>query len=275
MKPRREKRLKKTKKKGIYVLPNLFTSASLFCGFFAIIAAIQGRYETAAIAILISCLLDGLDGKIARFTNTTSQFGTEYDSLSDLVAFGVAPGILSYQWALAPFGRFGWLACFMFVICGALRLARFNVQKSSLEPNFFKGLPIPAAAGFVASLVLFTAALGVLPESKSIMIIVTIYVLSFLMVSNLDYPSFKELDLKKRKPFNALVTIILILLVIAYKPKIMLFFVLIIYVLSGPVITTYRSQKKLAKANRHLKVREGLPEETDDINETNARGTDW
>jgi len=252
MKSKREESLKKTRKKGIYVLPNLLTSASLFCGFFGIIAAIHGRYETTAIAILISCLFDGLDGKIARFTNSTSHFGIEYDSLSDLVAFGVAPGILAYQWALAPFGRFGWMACFMFVICGALRLARFNVQKETLDPNFFKGLPIPAAASFVASLVLFTAAVGVLPESKRIMIIIAIYLLSFLMVSNLDYPSFKEMELKKRKPFNVLVTTILILLVIAYKPKIMLFFVLIAYVLSGPVITTVRSQKRLAKANRHL-----------------------
>lgn len=272
MKSRRKIKSNKSRKRGIYVLPNLFTSASLFCGFYAIIAAIQGRYETAAVAILISFLLDGLDGRIARFTNTTSQFGTEFDSLSDLVAFGVAPGVLAFQWALAPFGRFGWLACFMYVICGALRLARFNVQKDNLETNFFKGLPIPAAASFVASLILFTTALGILPESRQIIIIVMIYVLSFLMVSTLDYPNFKEFHLKKQKPFNVLVTIILILIVIAYKPKIMLFMIMVVYVLSGPVITIYRSHKKLAANNRHLS--EKSPPEPNDINESSARGVD-
>ena len=148
MKSRRKIRSNKSRKRGIYVLPNLFTSASLFCGFYAIIAAIQGRYETASVAILISFLLDGLDGRIARFTNTTSKFGTEFDPLADLVAFGVAPAVLAFKWALAPLGRLGWLACFMYVICGALRLARFNVQKDNLETNFFKGLPIPGAASF-------------------------------------------------------------------------------------------------------------------------------
>ena len=253
MRLERKKRTEKTGKKGIYVLPNLFTSASLFCGFYAILAAIQGRYETAAIAILISCLLDGLDGKIARFTHTTTQFGTEFDSLSDLVAFGVAPAVLAFQWALEPFGRFGWLACFMYLICGALRLARFNVQKETLEAKYFKGLPIPAAASLIASLILFTSALGGLHGSRQILVIVLIYILSFLMVSTIDYLSFKEFELKNRKPFSFLVAIILMFVVIAYKPKIIIFFLLAIYVLSGPVITMYRSRKKLIKPNSHLK----------------------
>ena len=243
-----KKRPNKTGKRGIYVLPNLFTSASLFCGFYAIIAVMKGRYETAAIAILVSCLFDNLDGKIARFTHTTSHFGTEYDSLSDLVAFGVAPGVLAFQWALEPFGRLGSLACFMYVICGALRLARFNVQKDTLEANYFKGLPIPAAASFIASFILFTSALGELHASRHILIIVSIYILSFLMVSTIDYLSFKELDLRKRKPFNVLVTIILIFLVIAYKPKIMLFIIVGSYILSGPVISVYRFQKRRTAA---------------------------
>jgi len=246
MKRRRKKRSRKTGKRGIYILPNLFTSASLFGGFFAIIAAIQGRYETAAIAILISCVFDGLDGKVARLTHSTSLFGTEYDSLSDLVAFGVAPGILAFQWALEPFGRLGWLACFVFVICGALRLARFNVQKDSVEANFFKGLPIPAAASFIASMVLFTKAIGGFSGLKHIVIIVLVYVLSFLMVSSIHYISFKEFDLKKQKPFNVLVAIILILIVVAYKPKIMLFLILTGYILSGPVVYLYRFRKKRA-----------------------------
>ncbi len=246
MRSRRKKRPRRTGKKGIYVLPSLFTSASLFCGFYAIIAAIQGRYETGSIAILVGCLFDALDGRIARFTHTNSQFGSEYDSLSDLVTFGVAPGVLAFQWALEPFGRLGWLASFMYVICGALRLARFNVQKNSLEANYFKGLPIPAAAGFIASLVLFTSVFGGLPGSRHILIIVLIYILSFLMVSTINYLSFKELELRKQKPFNVLVAVILMSMVIAYKPKIMLFLISATYLVSGPVITIYRFKKKRA-----------------------------
>jgi len=246
MRSRRKKRPGRSGKKGIYVLPNLFTSASLFSGFYAIIAAIQGRFETAAIAILVACLFDGLDGKIARFTHTTSLFGAEYDSLSDLVAFGVAPAILVFQWALEPFGRLGWLACFMYVICGALRLARFNVQKNTVEAKYFKGLPIPGAASFTASLILFATAVGATPGTGHLLIIILIYVLSFLMVSTINYPSFKELELKKQKPFNVLVAIILVLMVIAYKPKIMLFVVLSAYLLSGPIFTVARLRKRRA-----------------------------
>jgi len=238
----------------------LFTSASLFSGFYAIISAIQASYETAAIAILLSCVFDALDGKIARFTHSTSHFGTEYDSLSDLVAFGVAPGILAFQWALEPFGRLGWLASFMYLTCGALRLARFNVQKDTVEPNYFKGLPIPMGAAFISSLILFSNALGGLPESRHILIIVIIYVLSFLMVSTIKYPSFKNLELKKRKPFNVLVSIILMLVVIAYKPKIMLFFILVLYIAAGPVVTIYRSKKRRALAKLLLEEAPPLKE---------------
>ena len=240
MRSRRKRRAKKQGRKGIFVLPNLFTSASLFGGFYAIIAAIHGRYEAAAIAVIISCVCDGLDGRIARFTNTASHFGNEYDSLADLVAFGVAPAILAYSWALEPFGRLGWLAAFMYVICGALRLARFNVQKDSMDAKFFNGLPIPAAACFIASLVLFTSALGGIAENKPVIIIVMIYVLSFLMVSTISYLSFKEVNIRHRKPFNVLVSVILVFIVIAYKPQVMLFIIMSSYILSGPVVTFYR-----------------------------------
>jgi CDP-diacylglycerol--serine O-phosphatidyltransferase len=241
MRRKRKKRPRNSRRKGIYVLPNLFTSASLFGGFYAIIAAIQGQFPLAATAILIACVFDALDGRIARFTRTSSVFGSEYDSLSDLVAFGVAPGVLAFLWALRPFGRLGWLASFMYVICGALRLARFNTQKDTVEANYFKGLPIPGAASLIASLVLFASALGGIPEgSKHILIILLIYVLSFLMVSTVQYPSFKGLEFKHRKSFNVLVAIILVALVIAYKPRVMLFFVLAAYTLSGPIITLYR-----------------------------------
>jgi CDP-diacylglycerol--serine O-phosphatidyltransferase len=249
MTKRRRRKPRGTHKKGIYILPNLFTSASLFGGFYAIVSAIQQRWEAACVAILISCVLDALDGKIARFTGGESQFGSEYDSLSDLVAFGVAPGILAFQWALEPFGRLGWLASFMYVICGALRLARFNVQKKTVEAKYFKGLPIPAAAGVIASLILFTTAFGGPPAFRHILFIVLIYFLSFLMVSTVNYFSFKELELRKRKPFNVFVATILILIVIAYQPRIMLFIILVAYILSGPVITLYRYQKSRKMAS--------------------------
>jgi CDP-diacylglycerol--serine O-phosphatidyltransferase len=242
-----------TGRKGIYILPNLFTSASLFGGFYAIIASIQGRFEAAAVAIIISAIFDGLDGRIARITRTTSDFGSEYDSLADLVSFGVAPATLAYLWALKPFGRIGWLAAFMYVICGALRLARFNVEKSGVKNAFFKGLPIPAAACFIASLILFTGAIQGVAEKRVIIITIMICALSFLMVSSLNYMSFKEFNIKHQKPFNVLVTVILIFIVIAYKPKILLFLILFLYILSGPVISLYYHKKRVLDA-KSLKV---------------------
>jgi CDP-diacylglycerol--serine O-phosphatidyltransferase len=250
MKPKN--RVKVRNKKGIYILPNLFTSCSLFGGFYAIIATVQGRFEAAAIAILISSLLDGLDGKIARFTNTTSKFGVEYDSLSDLVAFGVAPGLLAFEWSLKPFGRLGWLAVFLYLICGALRLARFNIQKSTLESRHFKGLPIPGAAIFIATLVLFIHSIGGLARNQQIMLIIIMYLLSFLMVSTIDYFSFKGLGLFKRRPFNALVATILLFIVVAYKPALMLFLLSTMYVVSGPAMMLYHLARRSTKETRSL-----------------------
>lgn len=237
MRRKRKKRAKNRPNRGIYILPNLITAASLFCGFYAIVAAVKGRFESAAMAVLISCLLDGLDGRIARITRTESHFGTEFDSLSDLVAFGVAPGLLAFQWAMEPFGRLGWLASFLFVACGALRLARFNVQKSSVKGSYFRGLPIPAAASLIAALVLFTESFKGPSVSRHIVTIALMYILSFLMVSTIRYYSFKNADLIREKPFNVLVGSILILIVIAYKPIIMLFLLLAGYVASGPILS--------------------------------------
>jgi CDP-diacylglycerol---serine O-phosphatidyltransferase len=244
MRPRRKKKFRQKERKGIYILPNLFTSASLFGGFYAIIAATQGRYEAAAVSILISAILDGLDGRVARLTHTTTHFGVEYDSLSDLVAFGVAPGILAFQWALRPFGRFGWLAAFLFVVCGALRLARFNVQKSTTDSNYFRGLPIPAGACFIASLILFIEEIGGMPEDWPLLIVVTIYIISFLMVSRVGYSSFKKMEIRNQKPFNVLVSLILIFIVVAYKPKIMIFLLMFLYALSGPILALYRLYRR-------------------------------
>jgi CDP-diacylglycerol--serine O-phosphatidyltransferase len=226
------------------VLPNLFTSASLFSGFYAIVAAMEGRFEPAAVAIMISAVLDGLDGRIARLTNTTTHFGVEYDSLADVIAFGVAPG-------LKPFGRLGWLAAFMFVICGALRLARFNVQKTNEDVSHFKGLPIPAAAFFIASMILFVESWDGSLEIRSAMIITMIYVLSFLMVSTLHYSSFKKFDIRNRKPFNLLLSIIFVAMIVVYKPKVMLFLIIFAYVMSGPVVTFYRLYRRIPFRKSH------------------------
>jgi len=244
MKHKRKKRYSSIDRKGIYILPNLFTSASLFSGFYAIIASIQGRFEAAAIAIIISAVLDSLDGRVARFTGTASHFGVEYDSLSDLVAFGVAPAILAYLWALEPFKRLGWLAACLYVICGALRLARFNVEKTSSDSSFFKGLPIPSAAICISSMVLFASDISGLSEIKHKIIIFMIYFLSFLMVSSLRYYSFKEFNLRNQNPFNVLVAIILICIVIAYRPNVLLFLVFIPYVFSGPIVSIIHHYKK-------------------------------
>jgi CDP-diacylglycerol--serine O-phosphatidyltransferase len=258
----RSKKKKHKRRRGIYVLPNLFTSASLFSGFYAIVSAMEGRFEAAAVAIMISALLDGLDGRIARLTNTTSHFGVEYDSLADVIAFGVAPAIVAFQWALKPYGRLGWVAAFMFIICGALRLARFNVQKSNQDVSHFQGLPIPAAASFIASMILFVESWQGSPEIKSAIIITMIYILSFLMVSTLHYFSFKKFDIHNRKPFNLLLVIILIALIIVYKPKLMLFVLISAYVVSGPLITFYRLYRRIPfKKPSKSAVEESRPDE--------------
>jgi len=222
-------------RKGIYVLPNLFTSASLFAGFYSIVHAVNGRFETSAWAIFVSALCDGADGRIARITHTTSRFGVEYDSLSDLVAFGVAPAILVYMWALKPFGNWGWSAAFLFVICGALRLARFNVQIDSIESVNFKGLPIPAAAGMVLTTVLLWYRLGCSGTPEHVAFPAMVFLLALLMVSNVKFVSFKDMELRKRKPFTLLLLLILLLMLVVAEPPIVLFTMAAIYVLHGPI----------------------------------------
>jgi CDP-diacylglycerol--serine O-phosphatidyltransferase len=223
-------------RKGIYIIPNLFTTGSLFAGFYSMVSTMAGEYEKAAIWILVSSVFDGLDGKIARLTGTSSKFGVEYDSLADLVAFGVAPGLLMYKWQLQPFGRLGWVAAFLFVVCGALRLARFNVQVNTVESKRFVGLPIPAAASIVSATVLLVFEYGLLTNSyRKLLVIILIYLLAFLMVSSVRFYSFKDPELIKRQPFGFLVLAVLLLSIIAVKPKEMLFAIFITYMFSGPV----------------------------------------
>ncbi|HEY5973734.1 MAG TPA: CDP-diacylglycerol--serine O-phosphatidyltransferase [Geobacteraceae bacterium] len=237
-------------RKGIYILPNLFTTGSLFAGFYGMVASMGGEYKTAAIWILVSSVFDGLDGKVARATGTTSKFGVEYDSLADLVAFGVAPGLLMYSWALKPFGRLGWLAAFLFVVCGALRLARFNVQVDTVESKRFVGLPIPAAASMVSSTVLLFHHFGWPSSYKKLAILLLIYFLAFLMVSNVRYYSFKDPEMIKRQPFGFLVGVVVLLTVVAAEPALMMFTLFICYVASGPIgyIITWPRRRRLEKA---------------------------
>jgi CDP-diacylglycerol--serine O-phosphatidyltransferase len=231
-------------KKGVYLLPNLLTTGGLFAGFYGIVATMNGDYNLAAWFILISAVFDALDGKVARMTGTTSRFGVEYDSLVDLVSFGVAPGLLMYSWALQSFGKFGWLAAFLYVVCGALRLARFNVQVDTVESRRFVGLPIPAAAGMVASCVLIFYQLGGSGEIKKVSVLLLIYLLAYLMVSNHSYHSFKDPELVKRQPFSFLVLAVIFAIVVVAEPEIMLFSMASIYVASGPVVTLLKYFKR-------------------------------
>jgi CDP-diacylglycerol--serine O-phosphatidyltransferase len=237
-------------RKGIYILPNLFTAGSLFAGFYSMVSTVNGDYRTAALWILASSIFDGLDGKVARLTGTSSKFGVEFDSLADVVSFGAAPGLLVYCWALKPFGRVGWLAGFLFLCCAALRLARFNVQVDTVESRRFVGLPTPAAASVVSATVLFFYHFGWPSTFYKIGIITLIYFLAFLMVSNVRYYSFKDPSLVKRQPFVFLVVAVLLLTVIAAEPAIMLFTLFICYILSGPIgfLFTWPRRRRLEKA---------------------------
>ncbi|OEU66198.1 MAG: CDP-diacylglycerol--serine O-phosphatidyltransferase, partial [Desulfobacterales bacterium PC51MH44] len=235
---KRKKRFKKEKsRRGIYILPNIFTSLNIFCGFYAIIASIDGKFIAAAVAIIIGVIFDIMDGKIARATNTSSKFGIEYDSLADLISFGLAPGLMIFLWALKPLGRIGWLAAFLFMVCGALRLARFNSQVGTLSSDYFVGLPIPAGAGMSATAVLFCHKFGIAGKINPIFILILLYTLSFLMVSTIKYNSFKKPELFRKMNFNVLVAIILILIFIAAQPSIALFLLGLVYVISGPFTT--------------------------------------
>ena len=239
-------------RKGIYFLPNTLTLCSMLLGFYSILSTLKGDYVYAAWAILFATIFDGLDGWVARLTNSTTKFGIELDSLSDLVSFGVAPAVLMYKWALAPFGRIGWAAAFWFMACGALRLARYNVQMGSTESKSFTGMPIPGAATIIASLVLFYHEMSGIPPGKNILFLGLTVLLAFLMVSTLKYHGAKEIDFRQRKPFWILVAFVLGLTIIIMHPPISLFLFAMIYLLGGIIENMYLFYKR-----RRVKRKEG------------------
>jgi CDP-diacylglycerol--serine O-phosphatidyltransferase len=255
-------------KKGIYLIPNLLTTGNMFSGFYSIIASLGGEYIYAAVAILIAVVFDGLDGKVARMTKSTSRFGIEYDSLADLVSFGMAPALLIYSWALNSYGWLGWVAAFLLVVFGALRLARFNVQVGTVESKHFIGLPIPAAASVIATTVILDQHfLGMGREIRPLVILLITYLMAFLMVSTIRYRSFKDFNLQERKPFRVLVGAVLILIAIVAQPQAMVFLIFVLYALSGVVEHFFGQtiRRTLALAGVEEKEVEGSPLEEEEI----------
>jgi CDP-diacylglycerol--serine O-phosphatidyltransferase len=219
-------------RRGIYLLPTSFTTGNLCCGFFSLIESSRGHYELAALLIVVAGVLDGLDGRIARLTGTTSEFGVEFDSMADISSFGIAPAFLAYQWALQPFNRVGWLIAFLFVACAATRLARFNIQHGSLDKRFFAGLPSPAAAGVIAS-VAFAFPEPPTQLGYSVLVGVLVGSAALLMVSHIRYRSFKSLDLKSPRSYLSVVAIVLVLVAVFVHPR-SLMVIAGFYMLWGP-----------------------------------------
>jgi len=242
-------------KRGIYLLPSIFTTFALFAGFYSIVASINGDFTLAAISIMVAMLWDTLDGRIARLTNTQSAFGAEYDSLADLVSFGIAPALLVYLWSLSDLGRIGWLAAFIYLTCAALRLARFNTQVGVADKRYFQGLSSPASAGVIASMIWLKfwnfeyLDFGVVSLSYYIGVSITI-LCGLLMVSNVRYFSFKEFDSIEKASFRFLIFTVLGLILLLYKPNIVLFTGFFIYMLSGPLITIIGVYKRRQKKKK-------------------------
>lgn len=235
------------KKRGIYLLPNLFTLAALFSGFFAIVAAMKGSFQESAIAIFLAMIFDGLDGRIARLTNTQTHFGAELDSLSDMVCFGAAPALVAYSWALGDLGKTGWLAAFVFTAATALRLARFNTQPSKLSGRYFQGLPCPAAAATIAAIIWLCDDMGVVGRGIDWLVALFSVGIGLLMVSNIRYHSFKEIDFKGKVPFVAILLAVVLLILIAINPPKVLTIMFVSYVLSGLLLSIWRRLTRVKK----------------------------
>lgn len=236
--------MESTKRKGIYLLPNLLTTAGLFSGFYAIVASMSGQFESAAIAIFVAMIFDGLDGRVARMTNAQSDFGAQYDSMADIVSFVIAPSLVMYSWALSSTGKLGWLAAFVFVAGGALRLARFNTNIEVVDKRFFQGLATPAAAALVAGLLWVGEDYNIVGADYGVILACVMIVLGLLMVSNFRYNSFKDLNWHGKVPFIAILLVMLIFVVVATEPALVLFVVFLLYALSGP-INTFRTVDKV------------------------------
>lgn len=231
------------RRKGIYILPNLFTLAALFGGFYAIVMAMNGRFDQAAIGVFCAMVLDSLDGRVARMTNTQSAFGEQMDSLSDMVSFGAAPALIAYVWALTSLGRWGWIAAFVYCACAALRLARFNVNTAVVDKRFFQGLPSPAAAALVAGFIWLMTDAGVRGEEvRWLMFGLTLYS-GLTMVTNVPFYSFKDVSLKRSVPFVVIVLIALGIAVINIDPPTVMFGLFVIYGFSGYVLYGWRKAK--------------------------------
>ena len=226
---------KKQPHKGVYLLPNLFTTAALFSGFYSIIAAMNENFTYAAVAIFISMVFDGLDGRVARLTHTQSAFGAEYDSLADMVSFGIAPALVVFTWSLAPLGKIGWVAAFIYAVGAALRLARFNTMLGVEEKRYFTGLPSPAAAALVAGVIWAANDNGFSGQSMATLMALLVPITGLLMVSNVKYRSFKDLNLKGRVPFVVLLIAVLVFVLVTLQPALVLMGVFCLYGLSGPL----------------------------------------
>jgi len=251
-------------RRGVYLLPNLFTTAALFSGFYAVLAAMQGRFEAAALAIFAGMVLDGLDGRVARLTNTQSDFGAEYDSLSDMVAFGVAPALVVYEWALSGLGKVGWLAAFIYTTAAALRLARFNTRLRVADKRFFQGLPSPSGAALIAAGVWIGADHAIDGAEVSWLAAFITTGTGLLMVSNFRFHSFKEIDLRGRVPFIFAVVVMIGYAVVLLHPPVVLFIGFTCYAISGPAITLSRRYRRRMKRRRKQEVQPVVPPPDED-----------
>lgn len=235
------------RRQGIYLLPNLFTTGGLFAGFYAVIAALKGDFESAPIAILAALILDGLDGRIARMTNTQSKFGAEYDSLADMVSFGVAPALVMFSFALGDLGKIGWSAAFVYVACAALRLARFNTQADTADKNFFTGLASPSAACIVVSAVWVCSSYGLVGENQpgevTVLLALLTAVTGLLMMANFPYYSFKGIDLHGRVPFVVMIAIVLVFGLVTLDPPLVILITFLGYAASGPIMAVLKKRK--------------------------------
>ncbi|MCK4607931.1 MAG: CDP-diacylglycerol--serine O-phosphatidyltransferase [Gammaproteobacteria bacterium] len=240
----------KPRRRGIYILPNLFTISALFAGFYAVVAGMQGAYSNAAIAIFIAMIMDNLDGRVARLTNTQTDFGAQLDSLSDMVSFGIAPALVMYSWILHSLGKLGWLSAFVYAVAVALRLARFNVQLETADKHYFQGLPCPPAAGVIAGFVWTCVSFNINNWSVAIIGSILVILVGLLMVSNVRYHNFKEIDLKNKVSFLAILVLVLVLVLVAIDPPQILFMAFTLFAISGPILTFWQLRKKRKEKKR-------------------------